>query len=91
MRDLHHNFFLKAVYINPNHVISIEEDTTLTELFRSNPKKFPEDLDERQVFSSISFTGGTATNSITIVGDSLTILAKEEASGWAGGLAVRLA
>ena len=70
---MHHNFFLKAVYINPNHVISIE------------------DLDERQVFSSISFTGGTASNSITIVGDSLTILAKEEASGWAGGLAVRLA
>ena len=76
MRDLDHNFFLKKAYVSINHVISIEEDTTVTELFKSNPEKFPEGLDDRQTFSSISFSGGAVTNYVTVVGSSETVLSK---------------
>jgi hypothetical protein len=76
VRDLDHNFFLKKAYVSINHVISIEEDTTVTELFKSNPEKFPEGLDDRQTFSSISFGGGAVTNYVTVVGSSETVLSK---------------
>ena len=76
MRDLDHNFFLKKAYVSIDHVISIEEDTTVTELFKSNPEKFPEGLDDRQTFSSISFSGGAVTNYVTVVGSSEIVLSK---------------
>ena len=81
VRDLDHNFFLKKAYVSIDHVISIEEDTTVTELFKSNPEKFPEGLDERQTFSSISFSGWftPATQRdqcVTVVGSPETLLSK---------------
>jgi hypothetical protein len=76
VRDLDRNFFLKKAYVNSDHIISIEEDTTVTEVFRANPEKFPEGLDDRQTFSSVSFSGGAVTNCVTVVGSMETILSK---------------
>ena len=76
MRDLDHNFFLKKAYVNIDNVVSIEEETTLTDLFKENPDRFPEGLDKRQTFSSISFSGGASTNYLTAVGSPETILSK---------------
>ena len=76
MRDLDHNFFLKKAYVNIDNVVPIEEETTLTDLFKENPDRFPEGLDKRQTFSSISFSGGASTNYLTAVGSPETILSK---------------
>ena len=76
VRDLDHNFFLKKAYVNIDNVVSIEEETTLTELFQANPERFPEGMDDRQTFSSMSFSGGATTNYLTAVGTPETILSK---------------
>tara|TARA_R110000851_G_scaffold11759_3_gene40996 strand:- start:1237 stop:1521 length:285 start_codon:yes stop_codon:yes gene_type:complete len=81
MTDLNRDFFLKKVYLNSDHMISIEEDIAVTELFQTNPEKFPEGLDERQTFSSISFSGWftPATQRdqcVTVVGSPETLLSK---------------
>jgi hypothetical protein len=76
MRDLDHNFFLKKAYVNIDNVVSIEEETTMTDLFKENPERFPEGLDKRQTFSSMSFSGGASTNYLTAVGSPETILSK---------------
>mgnify|MGYP003971433957 CR=1 FL=1 len=89
MTDLNRDFFLKKVYLNSNHVISIEEDLVVTELFQTNPEKFPEGLDERQTFSSISFSGWfppatqrdlsnlwLSPQCVTVVGSPETLLSK---------------
>ena len=40
VRDLDHNFFLKKAYVSIDTMLyAIEEDTTVTELFKSNPRK----------------------------------------------------
>ena len=76
VRDLNHNFFLKKAYVSVDHIISIEEDTTVTETFKRNPERFPEGMNDRQTFSLMSFSGGATTNYLTAVGSPETILSK---------------
>tara|TARA_R110002012_G_scaffold234802_2_gene408440 strand:- start:923 stop:1192 length:270 start_codon:yes stop_codon:yes gene_type:complete len=76
VRDLNHNFFLKKAFVNIDNVVSVEEETTLTELFKESPERFPEGLHKKQTFSSMSFSGGASTNYLTAVGSPETILSK---------------
>lgn len=60
------DFGLRVIYINPNHVISLREDTRSNSLLREG--SLPDGLDPRQQFTSVSLNKGSAGEVITVVG-----------------------
>jgi len=59
-------FSLDEVWINPDSVLQIKEDTTM----KNNLIEgfMPADLDDRQQFSRIIYGSGTSLNTIVVVG-----------------------
>lgn len=76
VKGLDQTFSLRKTHVNFSNVLFIEQDESNTELFHKHPERFPEGLDGRQVFSSISFSGGATTTYLTVVGSPETILSK---------------
>jgi hypothetical protein len=76
VKGLDQSFSLKKAYINTNSIVAVESDELKTKNFREEPDSFPEGLDERTAFSTVSFNGGAVTNYITVVGSPEFITSK---------------
>ena len=76
MKSLDRSFSLKKAYINPSSIVAIEENETARKDFVDYPQSFPDGLDSRSAFSTISFSGGAVTNYITVVGSPESITSK---------------
>jgi len=60
------DYAVRAVYINPDHVVCMREDTRAQQLLQEG--HFPKDLDARQQFTNITMNKGTYGQEITVVG-----------------------
>ena len=76
VKSLDRSFSLKKTYINPSSIVAVEENETVCKDFKDYPQTFPDGLDSRSTFSTISFSGGAVTNYITVVGSPESITSK---------------
>jgi len=60
------DYSLRTIYINPDHVISLVEDSRTARLLHEGA--LPDDLDQRQQFTNISLNVGVSGQSIVVVG-----------------------
>lgn len=60
------DYSLRTIYINPDHVVSLTEDTRSSRLLQEG--SLPENLDPRQQFTSVYLNVGYSGNSIIVVG-----------------------
>jgi hypothetical protein len=69
---------LRRVLINLEHVTVIKENSLLREKFIKDNSRFPEDLDERQKFTTIQFGSSRhgGSTAITVVGCLETLTGK---------------
>ena len=61
-----HKYSLRTVYINPDHVVCLREDTATGTLLEEG--RLPSGLDHRQSFTRVSINGGGYGQDIVVVG-----------------------
>lgn len=59
-------YSLREIYINPNHVVCLRENTDVSKLLIEG--KLPEQLDPRQEFTTVTLNKGTYGQDIIVVG-----------------------
>ena len=59
-------YTLKEVYINPEHVVCLREDTFTLQLFQEG--RLPNDLDNRQRFTRVQLNRGSTGLDLVVVG-----------------------
>ncbi|QDP51494.1 MAG: hypothetical protein GOVbin630_192 [Prokaryotic dsDNA virus sp.] len=75
-----HDFSLREVYINPDHVVFLREDTATKIKLQEQKIKFPEGLDARQVFTRLQIHNGTTGTEFIVVGAPHVIESKLKSS-----------
>ena len=60
------NYSLRTIYINPDHVVCMREDTATKGLLSEG--RLPQNLDARQNFTRITINKGTYGQEIVVVG-----------------------
>jgi len=60
------NYSLRTVYVNPNHVVCLREDSDTSRLLSEG--RLPDELDSRQTFTCMSINKGTHGQDIIIIG-----------------------
>ena len=73
-RALGTDFRLKKIYINPNHIIFISEDTKYRGFLQEGQMNL--DLDKNVTFSKIRLNEGQYASEIVVIGDPSSIQTK---------------
>lgn len=60
------DYKLREVYVNPEHVVMLREDTHTLQLLSEN--RLPEDLDRRQSFTRLTMQRGSSGTEVVVVG-----------------------
>ena len=76
VNNLDQSFSLMKVYVHKDRIVSVHASDQMNKNFVSRREAFPEGLDKRTEFSSLSFNGGAVTNYITVVGSPEVIASK---------------
>ena len=61
-------YFLSEVFVNPEHIVCMREDTLLEQQFSESKQLFPKDLDTRQNFTRMNLQRGQFGIDIAVVG-----------------------
>ena len=61
-------YFLSEVFVNPEHIVCMREDTFLEQQFTESKQLFPKDLDSRQNFTRLNLLRGQFGIDIAVVG-----------------------
>lgn len=67
-------FTLREITVNPQHVICLREDATMTS--RLDEGRLPEGMDSRQRFTKLTLDRGHSGLDVTIVGDPVQVKEK---------------
>lgn len=68
------SFVLRAVYVNPSHVVCMYDDTAMSMNLREG--FLPQDLDQRQSFTKLHLNQGQSVRQMTVVGGVDTVSEK---------------
>tara|TARA_R110000824_G_scaffold134691_7_gene297738 strand:+ start:7856 stop:8140 length:285 start_codon:yes stop_codon:yes gene_type:complete len=70
------SYSLREIYINPNHVVFLREDSVLKTRLDEGSEGIPEGLDTRQSFTRIQVHNGTTGSEFIVVGSPKLIESK---------------
>jgi len=61
-------YLLSEIFVNPEHIICMREDTLLGQQFSESKQLFPKNLDKRQNFTRLNLQRGQFGLDIAVVG-----------------------
>lgn len=62
------DYNLREIFVNPDHVVLLREDTTLKTRLDEGKGNFPEGLDTRQSFTRLQVHNGTTGAEFVVIG-----------------------
>tara|TARA_R110000796_G_scaffold74601_2_gene167735 strand:- start:340 stop:624 length:285 start_codon:yes stop_codon:yes gene_type:complete len=62
------DYNLREIFVNPDHVVLLREDTTLKSRLDEGKGSFPEGLDTRQSFTRLQIHNGTTGAEFIVIG-----------------------
>ena len=76
VQSLKQSYSLREIYINPDHVVFLREDSRMKTRLNEGTHDFPEGLDTRQSFTKIQVRNGTTGSEFIVIGSPKMIEAK---------------